>query len=122
MTSAGTMETWTDALRASHDRVLVAAETGRHRAALPDAAYSFARVLLDRHPPCGDRHGGLSHRSANGSNDQRHEYELKPESDSPPCPPVGTPRTVPPDPRAQSALRLLLACRSFGGSPARPNG
>ena len=34
MTIAGTMETWTDALRASRDRVLAAAETGRHRAAL----------------------------------------------------------------------------------------
>jgi len=34
MTIAGTIETWTDALRTSHDRVLAAAETGRHRAAL----------------------------------------------------------------------------------------
>ena len=34
MTIAGTMETWTETLRASHDRVLAAAETGRHRAAL----------------------------------------------------------------------------------------
>src|SRR5215475_5953462 len=34
MTIAGTLETWTEALRASHDRVLAAAETGRYRAAL----------------------------------------------------------------------------------------
>jgi len=34
MTIAGTMETWTEQLRASHDRVLAAAETGHYRAAL----------------------------------------------------------------------------------------
>jgi len=34
MTIAGTMETWTEQLRASHDRVLAAAETGHDRAAL----------------------------------------------------------------------------------------
>src|SRR5215467_6949765 len=34
MTIAGTMETWTGQLRASHDRVLAAAETGHDRAAL----------------------------------------------------------------------------------------
>jgi len=34
MTITTKLETWADALRASHDRVLAAAETGRHRAAL----------------------------------------------------------------------------------------
>jgi hypothetical protein len=34
MTITGTMETWTEALRASYDRVLAAAETARHGAAL----------------------------------------------------------------------------------------
>src|SRR5262249_20672155 len=34
MTIARRMESWTEALRASHDRVLAAAETGRYRAAL----------------------------------------------------------------------------------------
>jgi len=34
MTIAGTMETWTETLRASHDRVRAAAETARHGASL----------------------------------------------------------------------------------------
>ena len=34
ITTTGTMETWTEALGASRDRVLAAADTARHRAAL----------------------------------------------------------------------------------------
>jgi len=34
MTIATALETWTEALRASHDRVLAAADSGRYRAAL----------------------------------------------------------------------------------------
>src|SRR5215470_5503682 len=51
MTITTTLKTWADALRASHDRVLAAAEIGRHRAAL--LAHAAAGRIVAAWTPSG---------------------------------------------------------------------
>jgi DinB superfamily len=116
------METWAETLRASHDRVLAAAETGRYRAALlahATAGRIVAAWTLEPAPRDPSAHLAATHTRCRRHLEQLLEWPSDAEVRSPMTGELFTRLTQPSDPARQTHVDYTVV-ESYTYTPRKP--